>query len=322
MQNEGQFKKLEDRVNALRARPSVGVFIDLDSLLMDIEEALDTDAYESIRDPDIAETVIRVAQASGRPSQMVVYYSTDLAKDDEVEYRAWRSRNITPVNTPREGYTKEDVNLPLVLDAYEGAVGGKFEVCILVVGQTDYTAFARRLMEHGITVLMVSNYPPNRRTLPRDNCAYIPIRSLFSDLGSTSSVDPDDFDYDQLIRLLYESENRMPFVGVRYFIRDVMWRLGEGFKNTSTCQRIFQGAKDRDLVEVYKTSNVNPNRKEVSACRLIRDNDHVTSVIDEVERRTRRAPEDDGVVQVRHESPISTEATDSHPTIQNESTTL
>lgn len=321
MSNEGQFKKLEDRVNALRARPSVGVFIDLDSLLMDIEEALDTDTYETIRDPDIAETVLRVAQASGRPSQMAVYYSIDLAKEDEIEYGAWRSRNITPVDTPQEGYTKEDVNLPLILDAYEGAVEGKFEVCILVVGQTDYTALARRLMERGITVLMVSNYPPNRRKLPRDNCAYIPLRPLFSDLGH-ASVDPDEFDYDQLIRLLYESENRMPFVGVRYFIRDVMWRLGEGFKNTTTCQRIFQGAKDRNLVEVYKTTNVNPNRKEVSACRLIRDSDHVTSVIEEVERRTRRTSEDDGTVQVRHETLISPEATDSHSPIQNEDSPL
>jgi len=316
MHNEGQFKKLEDRVNALRARPSVGVFIDLDSLLLDIEEALDSDTYENIGDPDIAETIIRVAQASGRPSQMVVYYSTDLARDDEIEHTAWRSRNITTVSTPREGYTKEDVNLPLILDAYEGAVEGKYEVCILVVGQTDYTALARRLMERSITVLMVSNYPPNRRTLPRDNCAYIPLRSLFSDL-SRSTVDPDDFDYDQLIRLLHESENRMPFVGVRYFIRDVMWRLGDGFKNTANCQKIFQGAKDRDLVEVYKCANVDPKRKEVSACRLVRKSERVIEVIEEVERKTRRSSDDDRPVKVRHEGTLSTENRDSQPAVPN-----
>jgi hypothetical protein len=306
MRNEGQFKKLEDRVNVLRARPTVGMFIDLDSLLLDIEEAFDASTYDNIRDYDIAEVVIRVAQSAGRPGRMAVYYSAD---DDDVELQAWRSRNIIPINTPKDGYTKDDINLPIVLDAYEGALAGSFDVCILVVGQTDYTALGRRLMERGITVLLVSNYPPSMRTLPRDNCAYIPLRSLFSDVEAVA-VDPDSFDYDQLVRLLYESEKRMPFVAVRYFIRDVMWRLGEGFKNTTTCQRIFQGAKDRELVEVYKHPNVDPRRKEVSACKLVRTNAKVISIIDEVKQKTQMPGNDEEQepqVRVHTESSLSTD---------------
>jgi hypothetical protein len=325
MISEGQFKKLEDRVLSLRARPSVGVFIDLDSLLVDIEEVLDKDTYENISDHDIADTVAKLAQSVGRPNHLAIYYSGDTERVDGIDHRAWRSNNIEEIRTPQEGYSKEDINIPLILDAQEAAMGDKFEVCILIVGQTDYTALARRLLNRGITVLMVSNYPPNKRVLPRDNCAYIPMRSLFEDMGQ-SSVDPDKFDYDKLIRLLYESEKRMPFVGVRYFIQHVMWRLGTGFKSATLCQRVFQGAKDRELVEVYKFNNIDRNRKEVSACKLVRENARVTEVIEDVEQRTSRtgSEEEEGTVNVQHGSLLDTDSSvsSSTPSPQSHDTIL
>jgi hypothetical protein len=287
MITEFQMQKIQDRVNTIKSRMSVGLFLDLDSVLADLDEYVDEEVFANLRDKDVADVVHNLALGVGRPSTLNVYYSADLEREDGIEHGVWRARSIQENRTYKESITHDGVNLQLLFDAYDAAVRQRMNIAILVVGQTNYTALARKLIDCGVTVMMVGNYQKENRTLPRDSCLYVPMRSIMVDESSvTANVDLDNFDFCQFIRLLSASESMMSFVGVRFFIHKVMWRLGSQFKNPYVCQQLFQLAKDRNLVEVYKQENLEHEGKPVSACRLNRETSEVQSVLTNMEEAT------------------------------------
>jgi len=270
------FSSLQDRIIGMRSRPNVGLFVDLDAVLIDNHNE------DSVLAPPIEE----FARTSGRLSKAVVYYTTVMEEADGLDAEEWLKRGITPVATTAQGVTKDDVNLHLLFDAHTEILHGSIEICILIVGPTDYTALARQAISRGITVILVGNYPRDRRVLSRDSCIYLPSRAIFKDdsdeappVDKKPSANIESYPFDALIRLLHSSEDRMPFVGARYFINKVMWRL-DGMRTPELKQQLFQRAVDAGVVDIYDVDNVDGTQNKVSACRLNPGHELVAQVIE------------------------------------------
>jgi hypothetical protein len=273
-------KQIEDRIVGMRQRPKVGVFIDLDGVLADKDD---------LQDETIAGTIWEFGCSIGRLCQTAVYYSTDIVSSDGIDGRAWSKRAFKKVHTQEEGFTKEDLNLDLMFDAHAASMRGRFDTAILVVGRADYNKLAQRLVHEGASVIMVSNYPREKRILPRHSCIYVPLYTLFGpsrEDAVESEVDPEELDYASLIRLLATSEDMMPFVAVSYFVKRVMWRLGDEFQEYRLCQKVFQAAKDLGIIEVYERENINNSGNMVSACRLNQEHHLVVEVMEKLEEAT------------------------------------
>lgn len=287
-----QQRQIETRVNDIQQRPKVGVFIDLDGLLADKDD---------LQDDLIADRVRTFIKGVGRFCMGTVYYSYDIVKTDEFDHRAWNSRGFQKVLTHEDGFTSNDLNLDLLLDVHATAMRKKMDTLVLVVGTTKYNELVRRVIAEGVAVVLVSNYPREYRTLPKDSCIYVPTYTVFNgerehrdDVVSleVEEFDPEEFDYSGFIRLLATSESKMPFVGINYFVKRVMWRLGGPFGEVYLCQQLFQAAKEKGIVEVYERENINSSDNMVSACKLDRTNPLVEQVMEELDEAiTPKSPE-------------------------------
>jgi hypothetical protein len=293
MTQDFQLRKIADKVDLVRRSAKVGVYVDLDGLLYD----MDSDSDAALEDEEISSIVERFSSSIGRICVGRVYISGTTAKEDDVDHAAWKTRGFQEVFTHEDGFGANDANLDLLLAAQADVITQKVDTVVLVSGRTDYNVLARTIAGHGVAVVNLCNYPHGKRILRKNECMYIPTRSVFYSGGSYEedgtpepdtrdkvAFDESTFDYRKFIRLLAASEDLMPFVGVSYFVRKVMWRLGEdAFQDVPTCQQLFQAAKERGIVEVYERENINNSGNQVSACRLLRDNELVQEVLEELD---------------------------------------
>lgn len=303
-------KQIESRIVGMCKRPRVGVLIDLDGVLADRDD---------LQDKTIAKVIWELACSVGRLCSAVVYYSTAVLKNDDIDNQAWSKHSIKTVHTHDEGFTRDDLNLDLMFDVHAAVMRGQFDTVILMVGTTDYSKLAQRLIYDGVSVVLVSNYPPEKRMLPKHSCVYVPMHTLLRstrDEEEDDVLEPADFDYASLIRLLATSQDMMPFVAVSYFVRRVMWRLGEKFQEYRLCQNLFQEAKERGIIEVYERENINSSSNKVSACKLNPEHSMVAEVMKKFEEATRIREEVQITVDI-HDSSTDSMTTDhsTHPSI-------
>lgn len=297
-----QLRQLEDKISGMQQRSKVGVFIDLDGLLTDRDD---------LQDELIAENVRMFAQAVGRFCSGTVYYSHEVVTSDGIDHKAWSRRGFRKVFTQEEGYTTDSVNLDLLFDVHAAALQMQFNTVILVVGKTNYNELSRRLIHDGVAVVLICNYPREHRVLPRDSCIYVPTHALFEDQYKDQHKEPDfdaeGYDYSSFIRLVATSERMMPFVGINYFVKRVMWRIGDDFREQRLCQQLFQAARERNLIEVYERDNINESGNKVSAFKLNQEHPLVAEVVAELEE-TAHPPTQPGVdtEEFSHRSPVGT----------------
>ncbi len=286
----GQGVTVQDRIITMRSKPLVRLFVDLDGLLMDKDED----------DSILAPAVERFARTSGRLAGANVYYTTSLENGEGLYSDQWLARGIYPVATTSDGVTKDDLNLHLVFDAHKSIVQEEVDTIIIVSGPTKYTALARRAIHSGVTVLLVGNYPQDQCVLPSDSCIYMPTQRLFSESSEgtpasrreqVAKADTAAYQLSGFIKLLNSSESRMPFVGARYFINKVMWRLKD-IDTPEERREVFQQAVDCNVVAIYDVENVDGTDNKVSACKLNRAHDLVAETLGTVEK-----PADDGGVE-------------------------
>jgi len=303
-------KQIESRIVSMQKRPRVGVFIDLDGVLADRDD---------LQDETISKVSWDLACSVGRLCGAVVYYSTAVLKNDSIDDKAWAKRSIKTVHTTDEGFTRDDLNLDLMFEVHAAVMHKQFDTVILMVGTTDYSKLAQRLIYDGVSIVIVSNYPPEKRMLPKHSCIYVPMHTLLmSNVAEEEEgdvFDPDGFDYASLIRLLATSEDMMPFVAVSYFVKRVMWRLGNEFQEYRLCQELFQTAKDRGIIEIYERDNINNGSNKVSACKLNQEHSLVVEVMENLEEAT-HAREGVKVTVNIGDSPTDSVITDysAHPT--------
>ncbi len=275
--SDNKFSKIRDRLIGMRTIPTVGVFVDVDGVYDELEGPEDHNGY-------LAEAAQAFAQSVGRITHACMYYENGNIDDPPVDPDDWYCHDFTVVPT-QEDESANDINLSLLFDAHALGQQGAFQVCVLVVGTTNYQELARRLISNGITVVLVANYERALRYLPKDSCVYVPIKSVVQEeavskgVRRTLGVDPETFDFKTLIELLADSESLMPFVGAKYFVNRVMWRLKK-LRTHEDKQGIFQEAAQRGIIEIYETGNVEGQEHAVSACRLRRDHPLVAECLD------------------------------------------
>lgn len=264
---DNKFKKIQERLVGMRSLPTVGVFVDVDSVYDEVD---DEEAYSSL----IATAAHEFAESVGRVTHARVYYETGNI-DPPLDHRDWSCYDFVPVPVNEDTVTGDQVNLPLLFDAHELGQRAAFQVCVLMVGATNYNELVKRLIGNGITVILISNYARDARVFSKDSCVYVPIHSVVQQGQAQRelqrpSVDVTTFDFKTLVQLLADSENLMPFVGAKYFVNRVMWRLKQ-LRTHDEKQAVFQEAAQQGIIEIYETDNVEGQEHAVSACRLRRN---------------------------------------------------
>ncbi len=296
MQRENRFKNIQERMEGMRARPTVALLVDEDSVYTELPEAAE--------DATISSALMEVASAIGRVTHAAVYYE-DGNRDPSLSITAWTAAGFDARTTPEDAVTEDGVNLPMLFDAHDLGKRHTHDVYVLAVGATNYNALVRRIIGHGAAVVLVSNYGRGLRTLPKESCVYMPLRSLVEapTAEKKQSVVARDYDFQRFVRVLAESELRMPFVSAKYFVTRVMWRLKD-LRTHDEKQAVFQEAAERGLVEFYEQDNIDGSDNKVSACRLNRTNELVTQVLKGAD--TEPADNDSHVIVVTIDGPETT----------------
>jgi hypothetical protein len=279
MQRDNKFKNLQERLEGMRRKVTVALFVDADSVLT--ERLQDGAADDEI----LSKILLDVASSLGRVVTTCVYFEENRLQPP-VNMGAWSTLGYTLRATPKDATTEDGINLPLLFDAFDSGKQETFDLYVLAVGSTNYNALAQRLVAQGASVVLLCNYSREQRTLPRDSCVYVPLRTVVTKPAAMraekkrepSAPNVDDFDFARLVTLLAESESRMPFVAAKYFVTRVMWRLKE-LKTHEEKQAVFQGAAERGIIEFYEQDNIKEDMNKVSAVKLNRDNEFVQSVL-------------------------------------------
>jgi len=277
MPRENRFKNIQERLDGMRARPRVALFVDVDSVCADPPQGTTVD------DGDLSRSLLEVASLMGRVTRAAMYYEEGNL-DPPIVAHAWTNKGFTIHSTPTDAVTEDGVNLPLLFDAYDEGAQRANDIYVLAVGATSYNALVKKIISHGASVVLISNYPRQRRTLPKESCIYIPLRSVILKPASPvekrpSTVKAQEYDFKKFVLVLAESENRMPFVSAKYFVTRVMWRLKD-LRTHEEKQAVFQEAADRGIVEFYEQDNIDGSDNKVSACRLNRGHELVVGAVE------------------------------------------
>jgi hypothetical protein len=186
------------------------------------------------------------------------------------------SKIYTPVGKAEWG----DDHLQALTTDVVNYVQNSHSRCIYIVVSTNpfmHNQVADLIATRGnIAILLGKESRETAAVTQHDLAFYMPLNRL-SNHGE--KVDVHNYDFEGFIKLLLTSEQKMPFVGVKYFINKVMWRLGPGYADPTLSQEVFQAAREKGIVEMQKQDNVNPNAMPVSACRVNRSHELVQKVL-------------------------------------------
>jgi len=196
----------------------------------------------------------------------------------------WSSNGFEIV-TKKDGTPETKVSVPLIVEAMVAGTLRPY-IRVLVVSAYNcsiYEDLFAELCTFGITTVAV-NVDSSLKIVKSNNplITYISLdelENLPKDMQiSSPAYDLSDYDFSKFIELLEASEEKMPFVGVRFFINKVMWRLGD--VDQQACQEIFHQAEEHGIIELYKSANINTDSPEVSACKLNRENATVRAALE------------------------------------------
>ena len=156
----------------------------------------------------------------------------------------------------------------------------KSVVIIAGTNQAMQNRIAKNAAAGGNVVILLGRAARSEAVVVQHDLVFYMSLSKLSHGGDR--LDIENYDFEPFIRLLLTSEQKMPFVGVGYFINSVMWRLGPAHADPSACQEVFQAAREREVVCITKSDNVNPNALPVSSCTANREHPLVQKVLHDV----------------------------------------
>jgi len=161
--------------------------------------------------------------------------------------------------------------------------GPQFPCIYLLVGTHPYmyTDAAEILACRGNVVVVIGKESRENSQVAQHDLIYYLNAAKLADRGEKPEAD--NYDFAPFIELLLANENRMPFVSAKYFVNKQMWRLGS--QNPELNQRIFQAARDRGLIELGKSENVDAGALPVTTCQLNRNNPLVRGILESFEER-------------------------------------
>ena len=95
--------------------------------------------------------------------------------------------------------------------------------------------------------------------------------------------DFENYDWTPFVRLIDELEERLPFVGVRYLVNKVLGPHNCNIDDPRIKRDLMNEAVDEGIIEMYTVGNVNERTDPVTACRLDRENELVSAILEEAE---------------------------------------
>lgn len=243
-------QSIKESVTNLSKRPNVALFIRADWNRNDTASSND----QIIREAN------KLANSLGRVSTARMYTSGSSVRNfDNIEIL------VSNKNRTRSEHT-------FILDVYEhSSQAESADVYVLMLAQaTTVHELVSRLVSKNKTVVVVSS-TDSAREFPRSwPMLLVPLNKFLSDAQSEppakEGVDVSSFDFKRFITLLEDTQDRLDFVGVKYFINKVMWRLD--ISTPRQCQDVFQAAQERGIIEIFEQENIKEGGQPVSACRL------------------------------------------------------
>lgn len=275
-------QSIKESVTSLNKRPTVALFINADWKRADTTSS----------DDQVIKEAKKLANSLGRVSTARLYI------DGSPNIRD----NIEVCNTTRKNRIQQEH--AFILDVFaHSSEDENTDIYVLILAKaTNLYELVSRLIKKNKTVVVVST-TENAREFPRSWPMFlVPLNKLMNGAQSAppEQVDVNNFDFRPFISLLDETQSRLDFVGVKYFITKVMWRLG--IQNQRRCQDVFQAAQERGIVEIFEQENIKEGGQPVSACRLNGDNGLVQQILS-------AEPEESKVLNTEDQQPEGTSTT-------------
>ena len=263
-------------VNKLMSKYTVNLFIDADGFTRDSN---DNALFDNER--ATAASIIGFARGFGAVTKMFLYVRKVDA--DLLDERAWGRRYHKRI------VTEDDITEVLSLDLLEQSLLAKEKTVYCLIGYTDqYYEVVRRVASAGNVVVLVYT-EVNKIAAPlHDLIVHVDLNNVLGntsmleqkDQGTAENKDHDDTwrpSMDDFIWLLNETEQRLPFVGVGFFVSKTMTRAGMG--SIEECQALFKVAKDQGYVELGSSRNIKNGEPDVTTCKLSQDHPTVADAL-------------------------------------------
>lgn len=191
---------------------------------------------------------------------------------------------MLPIDTADEQQQYVDLMRSLVQEVRDFINSGPQFPCIYMLVGTHpylYTDAAELLASKGNVVVVIGKEARENAQIVQHDLVYYLNAAKLADRGEKPEVD--NYDFGPFVELLLINEKRMPFVSAKYFVNKQMWRLGS--QNPEVSQRIFQAARDRGIIELGKSENVDVESLPVTTCKLNRENQLVKTLIEGIEEK-------------------------------------
>lgn len=257
--------EIDDIVDDVVAAPTVTLVVDMNHLAQDSHRAFTF----LLQDGDLAYGLLKFADTLGRLCEVIVI--ADTPKNDS-QTKMWKRLGVTPYYPAAPTDTKVLTTIKTIQSLQKPNASSMYIFAIAdTVAYVDLIATAA---QHGRVI--VGAYTGTTKTNGlKELCHLIaPLREI---AAMEDAVDIEEYDFSDFVRIVKTVQDRLPFVGVQFFIERQMSRLG--FKSLRTCHKIFHKAKDMGIIEIETRPNKEPNSKDVSACILNREHPIVQNVL-------------------------------------------
>lgn len=262
-----------NEIKKILSRPVVHIFVDGGDLFASLESH---GPDHILQNPSHgAAGIMHFCRALGDVSNAHVF-------DDEwsIEKQAWMNRGFHCVDVRQDTNGDSRVIALFTLRVHEAAVKVRGpSVFVLVAGGADYTELIRTVSRRGVRTVVIGVNEDIPKSMAQAADVWVPIHEVVKDVSQLSDDGARSYDWAEFVKLLHSLENsKLNFVGVKYFIREVLPSIG--VSDPSQKHVMIETAESLGIIEIYQESNKKGKRHNpVRACKLVRSNPVVQEVL-------------------------------------------
>jgi hypothetical protein len=263
-------------------RTRVGLFVDYDTLRLDVQEA-----GSGIDASEIANRVSEIAREEGR---VVLACAFADWTNPEADPRPFRRQQMDPrlVLPDEEGESR--AWLVLALDALEALLAEpRIDTFVLAGASPEFEELLRRIRKSDRRIVLCSaglSSPPELAPLADRRIRLEEVQGS-PDPEGEGAIRFEQYDWTPFIRALDMHEKRMEFIGIGLLLKKILDARNCGTSSYNGKREIFEKAKECGIIEIYTVPNIDEGGDPVSACRLNRAHEMVRRELDAGDREAK-----------------------------------
>lgn len=298
------------------ARAHVALLVDFANLRQQLAPE-DGASTEEPSGKDIARALVAYAGGVGRVG--IAHAYADWTREPELSRQLGGTR-LSPVLVPATEDGEDRSHIRLAVDAMSALYGGdEPDAFVLVTGDLSLVPLVQALRSDGSEVIVIAcgDTPVDELKAEADRfetfedvmqgkeAEALVLRPTRDRAPATAARGPapkgahggdqparaerplltdsnfEGYDWTLFVELIDELEERLPFVGVRYLVNKVLGPHNCNIDDPRIKRDLMNEAVDEGIIEMYTVGNVNDRTDPVTACRLDRENELVSTILAE-----------------------------------------